>query len=1363
MKTYSTGGRLIAIILTTAFLTGEVGSGCMGAVKVYAAESEVLSAEEMTGMIPVSGDEVISEDIILSEDETGYDGSGEREGIVLTDVDVLTDANVLTDVDAPEDGMKPEDDEPEEDLDIVLPDMEYLPADGEELSFISAGKVAWQTGVAAVGEFVPYGRALFPFLNMIGGLMDSGPTNEDVYKKIDEVSNGINYLNKDLEQFRSEAEARLDELDKKMSDEIDTALNKIKNDVFINGVGSELDTLHAQINDKDGIASQIDIINNDTTMSDKVKAIEIASLIGNDKNWDETNNALYRFNNVGDLVAGQTYRDTGGRNLYQVLYDNAKLDHMFSGETYDSIDPYIERVVDEYFYAYTVLSQCLTAHLTVSRMTDEEARALGDAEYKKYLQCKTRTSLVKMEMDDINKELLDAGDSESIISLYSVFKYKYKHERFIFIDEGKTEIAVSNKLAQSKDSATGRKRVNISDHGVLDIYEMKSQWYLNSHYTQYYRKQNSFVSGGTILEPAYVKDIYDHLQRRSSRISFYDYLKNNGFDIARYGKNSFFATSKLKTTPVSFSQNRYWGCEYGFETFYMNMIGDPKTERPVCTLSVQTQTIKKSEGGLDTEYKSKTDKRKHWTTHNYVYVIPSGSAFMGFTKVSREKMPGNAAEVYEKDRSGYTVTVTNNGSFEIRQKYDLNEQLKVTFKDANGKAVSNITKYQWEMDLSSLENGGHLYDDRYAIFTKTGSFRLAVIAEDPAGKPIYSDWVEVKINDQSNSRELDINCKPKGIVAEVGKNYKAQTELFDWFAVYSLKEGQYVTDYDLIFQSYELPEDGIELETGGGLKFTRPGTYNIRCKVEDSEGGSTYTEWCTFRVKDPQECFTMTFLDSDGTILHNITKEEGSTIDEDEIPDGVEAYHRSKLELSGGEEVDFPETREGYTFVGWDLISDEAGGDGESDEMPDEMSGEDVTYKAIWQRTVKDGYLTVTDADSLTKAVSGAKSSETAYIALGNDVTLNKLDFPKSGNAAIVIDGMGHTLTFSKNAVVTPKDKQSLLLEDITIKAETKGKAQNISLTAAAGGIMLGKVNLTGKTASVNGSKGNLTLDNVMFNCDRSSVNAAKDSLLLKDVIALNLTVKGSSKTVLTTEGEVGATTITGFKRVDNKGVLAPAKTLKVNYLNLSGNALLNVVKGASVTISKGISGSGTINLHNGFKPVVLGKDNSGSIRLVSDEALEYRMIFKTKAANLNKVFDVRELTGDSVNGKYEYGLYSKGDRAYLRAFTIKYNGNTYCEWQDMINDINRMKPAGEAVVTLLADVDVPGTLKLPARGRYTDLTINGGGHRLTFNSRNVTLTGNLTLRNISLASDTGEWILKKGKYEPVTSGTVLIGCTIKK
>ena len=164
----------------------------------------------------------------------------------------------------------------------------------------------------------------------------------------------------------------------------------------------------------------------------------------------------------------------------------------------------------------------------------------------------------------------------------------------------------------------------------------------------------------------------------------------------------------------------------------MNMIGDPKTERPVCTLSVQTQTIKKSEGGLDTEYKSKTDKRKHWTTHNYVYAIPSGSAFMGFTKVGREKMPGNAAEVYEKDRSGYTVTVTNNGSFEIRQKYDLNEQLKVTFKDANGKAVSNITKYQWEMDLSSLENGGHLYDDRYAIFTKTGSFRLAVIAEDPA-------------------------------------------------------------------------------------------------------------------------------------------------------------------------------------------------------------------------------------------------------------------------------------------------------------------------------------------------------------------------------------------------------------------------------------------------------------------------------------------------------------------------------------------------------------------------------------------------------------------------------------------------------
>ena len=80
---------------------------------------------------------------------------------------------------------------------------------------------------------------------------------------------------------------------------------------------------------------------------------------------------------------------------------------MFSSEAYDRIDPYMERVVYEYWYSYTVLAQCLSAHLTVSRMTDDEARALGDTLYHRYKDCKTRTSLVKDEVDGINKELLE--------------------------------------------------------------------------------------------------------------------------------------------------------------------------------------------------------------------------------------------------------------------------------------------------------------------------------------------------------------------------------------------------------------------------------------------------------------------------------------------------------------------------------------------------------------------------------------------------------------------------------------------------------------------------------------------------------------------------------------------------------------------------------------------------------------------------------------------------------------------------------------------------------------------------------------------------------------------------------------------
>ena len=172
---------------------------------------------------------------------------------------------------------------------------------------------------------------------------------------------------------------------------------------------------------------------------------------------------------------------------------------------------------------------------------------------------------------------------------------------------------------------------------------------------------------------------------------------------------------------------------------------------------------------------------------------------------------------------------------------------------------------------------------------------------------------------------------------------------------------------------------------------------------------------------------------------------------------------------------------------------------------------------------------------------------ETVILALEADTDVSTLKFPKNVKE-IIIDGCGHTLDFTSTASIKPSQK--LTLVNITIKAEKNGKKQNITLTAAAGGLVLENVTFDGKKTTITATKGDLTLDNVTAN---------------------NLTVKGAAKRTLTVEGNVNAATISGFGNIKADGSLTVTKTLKVNTLDLSENAVLNVVKGAAITLCKGI------------------------------------------------------------------------------------------------------------------------------------------------------------------------------------------------
>ena len=366
---------------------------------------------------------------------------------------------------------------------------------------------------------------------------------------------------------------------------------------------------------------------------------------------------------------------------------------------------------------------------------------------------------------------------------------------------------------------------------------------------------------------------------------------------------------------------------------------------------------------------------------------------------------------------------------------------------------------------------------------------------------------------------------------------------------------------------------------------------------------------------------------------------------------------------------------------------------------------------------------------------------EKVMLALDGDETVMKLKFPKNVKE-ITIDGCGHTLTFAGAAAIKPNQK--LTLYDIAIKAEKNGKKQNITVTAAAGGLVLEKVALDGKKATITASKGDLTLDDV--SCSST------------------LALKGSTKTALTVSGAVGAYTVTGFNAVNAAGTLTVTKTLKVNTLDLSDDAVLNVVKGAAITLSKGISGNGAIYLASGFKAITINGKATGNIKLTGTKMTDGQLIFKSKLTNLNDVFDVSEISPEVTDGEYSYGLYSKSGKVYLRAFKMRVGDTTYCEFTDIMTDITKVGKSGESYsLDLLGNVDLGKAFKLPTKNKYASLTVDGGGHTLTFSGSSITLTGNLKLTNLTLnATAKNGCTIKQNGFTLDAGGAELINCKIK-
>ncbi len=368
---------------------------------------------------------------------------------------------------------------------------------------------------------------------------------------------------------------------------------------------------------------------------------------------------------------------------------------------------------------------------------------------------------------------------------------------------------------------------------------------------------------------------------------------------------------------------------------------------------------------------------------------------------------------------------------------------------------------------------------------------------------------------------------------------------------------------------------------------------------------------------------------------------------------------------------------------------------------------------------------------TLEKAVSSIPSTGDVTILVTGNSNVGNLKFPGKGSAKTIIEGNGSTLSFNSNAKFAPRDRQTLIIYGLTIKAGKASGDKAITITAA-GDLTLDKVKLQAKSTTISASKSNLYLDTV----DTAKAGA--------------VTLKGGKNSTATITGNSAATTVSGFGKliVDKGSTFTVTKGLNVTDLVINAGGTLVVKKGVKFNV-KNISGEGTITLETGFNPLSITGSANGHIILKCSKAVEPgTQLFASNlsTANLSSVFD---LTGITVSGG-EYFLSGKSGKVILNRVCFLLNGaEKFSDWSELMNAITKKnKPKNTYTVTVLCDVNIGSSFKLPAKNKYNGLTITASSTRtVTFSGTSISLTGNLKLERVKIVSTKKKIKVNKGKY----------------
>jgi hypothetical protein len=222
-------------------------------------------------------------------------------------------------------------------------------------------------------------------------------------------------------------------------------LNEILSGIYTQGFGKDLDNLYTQLK---SMTTLFNKINASKIYTENEKLVETAYLIGNDADWLKEGNMMFNLKKLAEVISGNTFVEVAKRDLFKVIYDENVQHTYFSGEAYDQSEPYIEKVMQVYFYGCSAILYCLQNALFVSNFTKNEIEALSPLAQNHYYECAIQDpELIEAQFEFLANAVYNITSNASVITHYTAYKFKKKHERNVFVDAGSSApIPIADKV-----------------------------------------------------------------------------------------------------------------------------------------------------------------------------------------------------------------------------------------------------------------------------------------------------------------------------------------------------------------------------------------------------------------------------------------------------------------------------------------------------------------------------------------------------------------------------------------------------------------------------------------------------------------------------------------------------------------------------------------------------------------------------------------------------------------------------------------------------------------------------------------------------------------------------------------------------